>query len=190
MSSKVLHLAAFMAGAITGGAIAWYFARKKYEHIANEEINSVKEAYSRREAVVVESTEPAGEEETVQQHKESVIDYAARLRREGYLPADSEEKGGRPYVISPDEFGELDDYEQISLTYYSDGTLADSSDEVVENVDELIGVESLQHFGEYEEDSVFVRNDTRRCDYEILLDQRPFSEIIKAKPYLRGKEQG
>ena len=42
--------------------------------------------------------------------------------------------------------------------------------------------DALNHFGEYEDDSVFVRCDERKCDYEILLDQRSFSEVVGSKP--------
>lgn len=82
----------------------------------------------------------------------------------------------KPYVISPEEFGECD-YAIISLTYYTDGTLTNDRDKIIANVDELIGEDSLNHFGEYEEDSVFVRNDELQTDFEILKDYRAFSEI-------------
>lgn len=35
----------------------------------------------------------------------------------------------------------------------------------------------LNHFGEYEKDSVFVRSDPKRCDYEILRDLRSYAEF-------------
>lgn len=194
MNSKLTHLAAFAFGAVIGSAAAWQIARKKYERIAEEEIQSVKETYSRREAVVIK----AETEEDVpdsQARKESVVAYAARLRQEGYLPSDTEVKEEKrpmpadiPYVITPDEFGEFDEYEKISLTYYSDGVLADDNDDVVDDVEEIVGSESLTHFGEYEEDSVFVRNDQRKCDYEILLDQRTYDEVMRSKPYHRREE--
>ena len=41
--------------------------------------------------------------------------------------------------------------------------------------DDVVGMESLTHFGEYEDDSVFVRNDRLKCDYEILMDERTYS---------------
>ena len=89
----------------------------------------------------------------------------------------------KPYVISPDEFGEFEDYERISLSYYADQILADEDDEKVEDVDNVVGLESLTHFGEFEDDSVFVRNDRLKCDYEILLDQRTYSDVIKQRPH-------
>ena len=84
-----------------------------------------------------------------------------------------------PYVIAPEKFMEHDDYDTISLTYYSDNVLADEDNEMIEDVEGVVGEDSLNHFGEYEDedDAVYVRNDARKVDYEILLDQRKFSEI-------------
>lgn len=85
----------------------------------------------------------------------------------------------RPYVISPDEFGEKDGYENVTLTYYADGVLTDYFDNVISNVDEVVGFDSLDHFGEYEDDVVFVRNEKMETDYEILRDLRDFNESDK-----------
>ena len=74
-----------------------------------------------------------------------------------------------PYVIPPEEYDE-NDYETESLTYYADGVLTDMYDNIIEDVEDTVGTDSLTHFGEYEDDSVFVRNDERQIDYEILLD--------------------
>ena len=100
--------------------------------------------------------------------------------------SDEEEKPvseAGPYVIPPEQFGDDEEYEQISLTYYADGVLADENDEVIEDVEDAVGIDSLNHFGEYEDDSVFVRNDARKCDYEILLDQRTYSEVVEDMPH-------
>jgi hypothetical protein len=69
------------------------------------------------------------------------------------------------------------------LTYYSDGVLTDENDEVLEDVEDIIGIDSLNHFGEYEEDSVYVRNDEKLCDYEILLDNRNYSDVYNERPH-------
>jgi hypothetical protein len=126
--------------------------------------------------------------------KPNVVEYTNKLRERGYInysdvnPENKKENKkdmteDQPYVIPPEDFGELDDYEKISLTYYADRVLADDNDELVENVEDIVGFESLDSFGEYEYDSVFVRNDRLKCDYEILLDQREFSDVVKKKPY-------
>jgi hypothetical protein len=83
-----------------------------------------------------------------------------------------------PYVIMPDQFSEYADYDTISLTYYADGVLADDMDDVIEDIDEVVGEDSLNHFGEFEDDSVYVRNDERKCDYEILRDNRNYADVV------------
>ena len=67
------------------------------------------------------------------------------------------------------------------MNYYADGVLADDMDDEIEadDIDMLVGRDSLNHFGEYEMDSVFVRNDALKTDYEILLDLRNYSEVKK-----------
>ena len=81
-----------------------------------------------------------------------------------------------PFVISPDEFGEDPNYQTVSLTLYEDGVLTDDYDDIVVDVDDLVGEDSLTHFGEYEDDSVFVRNESMQTDFEILRDLRAYSE--------------
>jgi hypothetical protein len=186
----------FIFGAAVGSVITWQYTKKKYERIAQEEINSVKETFSKLE---VKSKDNESEENNnvrtiVERAKDkpSVVEYAAKLRKQGYTNYSdnvSEEEvdenmiNDKPYVISPDEFGEFYDYEKISLTYYADQVLADEDDELVEDIEETVGFESLNAFGEYEDDSVFVRNDRLKCDYEILLDQRKYSDVIKRRPH-------
>ncbi len=50
--------------------------------------------------------------------------------------------------------------------------------DIVDDIEETVGIDSLTHFGEYEDDSVFVRNDERKCDYEILLDHRDYEDCV------------
>ena len=85
-------------------------------------------------------------------------------------------KKNEPYTITPDEFGELDGYDCEYLTYYSDCVLTNEDDEVIEEPYSIIG-DALNCFGEYVDDSVFVRNDRDKCDYEIVKYNKPFGEI-------------
>ena len=200
MSSKGLTFLAFIAGAGIGSVCTWQLLKRKYELIAQEEIDSVKAAYAERKIV-----EEAGKsfvegfrdglkvaEDRTSKNEDNMDfkKYASIIQKEGYTDYSKtvEEKKGaafveKPYVISPEEFGEFEEYEKISLTYYADKVLADENDEEVDDVDEIVGEESLNHFGEYEDDSVFVRNDRLKCDYEILLDQRNYSDVAKTRPH-------
>ena len=41
----------------------------------------------------------------------------------------------------------------------------------------MIGPDALDHFGEYEDDSVYIRDEINEMDYEILKSEKKFSEI-------------
>lgn len=176
MNEGFTKLVIFAAGAVIGSAVTWKFAKTKYERIAQEEIDSVKEVFSRRE-VKPEPVVAAEEEHAAK------TTYISTITRNGYATTsyfENIEKGGstmtnKPYVITPEEFGELADYQTISLTYYADGVLTDDYDEVIDDTEEVVGENFEDHFGEYEDDSVFVRNDARKTDYEILLDNRKYA---------------
>lgn len=199
MNNKTAAFLAFVMGAAAGSFITWRYVKGVYEQIAQEEIDSVKEVFLKRktEMSLKAGTEPKPKVAACYENgcskgtEEELSEYAARLDKEGYrqyFKDASEKKEDKkvehtPYVISPEEFGEFEEYEKISLTYYSNNVLADENDDVIEDVEETIGVETLTHFGEYEEDSVFVRNDARKCDYEILLDQRSYSEVLSKMPH-------
>lgn len=90
-------------------------------------------------------------------------------------------KDDEPYVISPLKFAEQDeDYEVISLTYFSDGILVDDMGELIENVESIVGTEFPEHFGEYTEDpdTVYVRNERLMVDYEIQRDLDTYAEPV------------
>ena len=70
----------------------------------------------------------------------------------------------------------------MSLTYYADNVLAYDDDSVITNVDKVVGKGSLNTFGEYEDDSVFVRDDDKKIDYEILRDTRTYSDVVGNDP--------
>lgn len=167
MSNTLSKLFIFAAGAAIGSVVTWKVVKTKYDQLIQEEIDSVKEAFSRDEEEMVENAK----------------NYVDILNDQGYSTETTEEKGGvdsveRPYVISPDEFAEFDDYETISLTYFADEVLTDEDYNPIEDVDNVVGEESLDHFGDYEDDSVFVRNDRLKTDYEILLDTRRFEDVM------------
>lgn len=195
MNNKAIFVVAFSVGMAVGSVGTWYCIKKKYEELAQEEIDSVKQVFLKREKELkgdeikknIAENVKAGDQEKPM----SIKEYASFLQKQGYTnysdtnEAENKEetKSVKPYVIPPEQFGEIEEYDQIELTYYADHILADENDDIVEDVEEAIGFESLSHFGEYEDDSVFVRNDERRCDYQILLDQGLYSDIAVHIPH-------
>lgn len=90
-----------------------------------------------------------------------------------------------PYVITPMDFA--DPLKKISkdvtLKYYNDGAIVGENGKPLsmEELDRLVGREALVHFGEYEEDSVCVRNEGLDTDFQILMMGINWAEARKQK---------
>ena len=199
----------FVAGAAIGSVVTWKMVKTKYEQIAQEEIESVKEAFSNKDITVEDVAKAAVKEgfnvdvsvenreysaaERVDPESPSVpyeirdivkkLGYVSELNEkekpdepnEENKEEEEEDMDSKPYVISPDEFGDCE-YITVSLSYYLDGIVTNEQGKIVTNIDELIGEDFADHFGEYEDDSVFVRNDRLGMDFEILKDYRDYYE--------------
>ena len=168
----------FLAGGAIGSVVTWKLVKTKYETIANEEIDSMREYYYNKK-------DNQSEEETVKEDSEeemSISDIRKKLEKMKYATESENEKEdeeymGVPEVIPPEETWEQD-YPTITLTYYAeDDVLADEQDNILDDIEQLVGVDFREHFGEYEDDSVFVRNEERRTDYEILADERNYYDL-------------
>lgn len=200
MNSKLINVLAFAVGAAIGSAVTWKIVKDQYERIVQEELESIKEAFSERPVVEQESTDDSSDDEEDQGQRSTQINWSdyedldeddedEDIKKYNVLVNQyNNEEGGvdsvgtKPYVISPYDYGELDDYYQIELTYYADGILEDDEYNIVDDIDELIGEDSLNTFGEYEDDSVFVRNERLRTDFQILKDLRTYDEARSMNP--------
>ena len=180
MNNTIKNLFIFTVGAAIGSAVTCKLLREKYEQMAQEEIDSVKEVFSRNREVEAENSEEDTDEiddETVVKKDNKIAKEIIEAMRYSNNEEDDDDMEG-VHVIPPDEFAEEEDYDVVSLTLYSDGVLTDEMDIRIENPDAMIGPKALDTFGEYEEDSVFVRNDDQECYYEILKDNRKYSEVV------------
>lgn len=198
MNTNVKYILTFVAGAITGSALTWKLLKSKYEQIAKDEIEFQVERFTRKNAKLNRELEDANdvistyekvEKAQVEEYKKTVsergyTDYTSYSKPDTPEKEEKESSENKPYVIRPEEFVEKDDYDLVNLTYYADEILADDCDGLVENVDQVIGVDSLSRFGDYEDDAVHVRNDRFKCDYEILRDKRMYRDVIGANPHL------
>lgn len=87
-----------------------------------------------------------------------------------------------PYVISPEEFSSSPPgYSAQPLDYFTDGILADGWG-VKLDIDDTIGEDALEHFGEYVDDIVYVRNERLEIDYEVTKDPRTYYEAAQINP--------
>lgn len=191
-----INFAMFLAGVTVGAAGAWFYCKRYYE-----QIDSVKAAFAERKPDALKNARKDYEDNSNESNKQKadmaklkpdLVNYAAKLQEQGYTNYSNLDDGKKkneedetvvdgPYVIPPEEYG-VGSYTTIGLTYYSDGILADDEDERVENIEDTVGADFAEHFGDYEEDSVHIRNDHRRCDYEICKDNRTFAAVAGVYP--------
>lgn len=185
MNKKLLGLLIFSCGAAAGSVVTWKLIKTKYEQIAQEEIDSVKAKFSKG---IKNITEQITDDNQIKE-VEKITKDCGYLSDSVAVKEESKSIYRAPYVIEPELFGECDDYDTQSLTYYTDGVLADDRDNVIEDVDGMVGEDSLTHFGEFEDDSVFVRNEGMRTDFEILLDVRKYSDVVRGGNNTEAEEQ-
>ena len=186
MNDGTKNILIFSLGAAVGAVVTWKLVKTKYEQIAQEEIDSVKEMLSQRNCECNGEAIREGKEARVLSREKDIEnpdlkEYAAKLTDYGYTNNEEEEEefmAQKPYIISPDDFDTLDDYEAVTLTYYADGVLCDEWDIPIDDVDYLVGKENLTHFGENEDDpdTVYVRNDETMGDYEICQSLENYSD--------------
>lgn len=192
------NLLCFVAGAAIGSVVTWKLIEKKYKDLADEEIESVIETFKNRKPRITKDEVKETVEKVINKWKdpkETVEDIvtAERYSIENEEEIDENDESNytidvdpgveviTPYVITPEQFGEYNEYGTKTLTYYADNVLTDEIDNPItsDEMVTMIGPDALDHFGEYEDDSVYIRDETNEMDYEILKSEKMFSEIPK-----------
>lgn len=99
----------------------------------------------------------------------------------------NQRKPGLPYLIDQEEFMEEyhDEatgrpYDKMNFTWFDgDGVLAFEDETIVDNPDELVGLDNMNRFGEGEDSMLLhIRNEKAFTDYEVAKDERTFSEVV------------
>ena len=206
--SKFKTLFTFVIGAAIGSATTYFLLRKKYESDVETEIREVRAAYKKAQANDSNSDKDAPSEEAPEtpsrntNYERSSLDLDKHEKAQKninkpvptdyttyYKPEDIEIQEAPemqkpieykpPYTISPNDFGEIQSYTEMYLELHPNGVLTDSSTgEEVEDVEDLIGTNWEGGIGEYEVNTVRIRNERLSMDIEIeqLLPQAPLVE--------------
>lgn len=211
MNNKIFGAIIFAAGAVIGSLVTWKVIKTKYEDIAQEEIDSVKEEYTRLMVSMKKKLNDSatykdsdGNEDDESEEDTDVFDDSTMKNYneiiKGYRSSNEEEdnqnekKGDEkeedndgvsymkaPYVISPDDFGSVPGYNMEPLDYFADGILADGWG-VKLDIADTIGEDAVNHFGDYDDDVVYVRNEQTELEYEVTRDPRTYAEAVRTNP--------
>lgn len=187
--TTALLFGSLLVGAAAGFAGGYLFGKNKYQAEADKEIADVKKLYESHFAPKTENNESKGvsvKEPEEAPANDAYTDYTGKYAGGDVSkelppqilkgkPKKSMTSKKPPYVINGLDFGELEDYKTVTLVYYKDKVLADEDGNVIKNFKEVVGPNALNNFSE--DGSCYVRDDNLKIDYEILLDERSFSEI-------------
>lgn len=167
----------FSAGMIAGGLVGYYICKKKYNIVKLEEVD--------------QPVKKVDKEKLKEDYEEKVYEASyKKYNKDGDEDWDEAEKVNPvepemvPYVISPDSYAnEHNEYAKIVLYYYEDNEVLEYEEYNLEKGDDhfadigsTIGHDAVNHFGEYETDAVFVRNERLGNDYEVLLIHSAYDE--------------
>lgn len=196
--SKFKTFLTFVVGAAIGSATTYFLLRKKYESDVETEVREVREAYKKVISNEVSPDGDAKNEEPIEvisskntNYERSSLDQDRHEKAQAsinkpiptdyttyYKPEDIDIQEPPemvkvleykpPYVISPNDFGEIPSYTEMYLVLHPNGAITDSSTgEEVEDIEDLIGNNWEGRIGEYEVNTVRIRNERLSMDVEI-----------------------
>lgn len=113
----------------------------------------------------------------------NIFDSQSPIDTDDYDLDDEYEKRdlGQPWILEKENFFEnANEYSQTSLTYFEgDDVLCDEQDRAIRDYEKVIGPDNL-HFGRGSGDKnvVYIRNDKLKADYEIVRNQRKYTQEV------------
>lgn len=173
MNGKLIF--AFGLGAAAGAVVTYFFMKRK----------------KKDDFMWADDWEEETEESTTKESSEKVTCFDNKWKSDrprtayndiyrkkyGTDDASPTEEDYPMYIITPEEYASREGYEAESLYYYKNGVLTDEDDNVIPNMEEMVGEDAVNHFGEYEEDVIHIRNDDLETDYEIQYVDEDFEPI-------------
>ena len=202
MKNLIIFLAFGAAAGVAGYKIGYSQSKKKYESLADEEVASVKakliEHYEKKSKELpnpknssknepIDSEEPSKKGSKV--IKTKTIDYGKRYRTDSEperipgKPNDEiihlkkeEVDTTKPYIITAEEFNDSEN-ECVSLFYTADKVLTDDDYNQINNIGIVGGYRILDKIGIYDADCLYVRDEAKGIDYEILLEERTYNKL-------------
>lgn len=192
MKTIISNIISLSVGITIGILSTRKYFEKKYQNIADCEIESVKNLFEKPKNNITKITDrPVRKALEKFRVEESYVDYAkiysgtdgAKNRVVGD-PSESttqanKKKKSASIIISPEEFSDTSNCYK-TLFYFSDRVLTDEDYNIITDYSGIIDQEVLDSVMETgDDDVVYSRNEKNAIDYEILLDERSYYGLRK-----------
>ena len=168
----------FAAGVVAGAVAGAYLVKDKVMADAKQEIEEVREYYKSKKESKKEEKPVEEKEETKVEEKEEYQEITRNYTNYNKIEETPKQAvNDMPYMINPEDFGEEEGYDTLTLTYFADKVLVDDVDDVIDDPDPVVGLENLKVFEEFNASAIYVRNDIWKTDFEILKDDWEWKDI-------------
>lgn len=195
MSNMIKNVLIFGAGAIIGSICSIQIVKERLKEDAESEIAEMRAYYrdkmkeNKEEETITKEEEFEPIEEVIEKEEKQMEKI---IQDKGYVNQKEEEVSNTydiPYVINEEEYGSEEDYDTEVLTYFADKVLVDEVDEIIEDMDTVVGLGNLSIFEEFEgAKTIYVRNEIYKTDFMICKDDWNYSDLsdypkIEKKPH-------
>lgn len=179
----------FLGGAAVGGlAATLYFKRimvileEDYQRITNDEINKyINESFcDEKKQNTIKDTDEC--ENLIDIEKCQVISEGngyIEAEEENIYEEEDEEEQRAPYIITPDEYGDDDEYATRTLTAFTDKAILDEDNCLFDTNYFGKDIMEIIYSKKNTDPSIFVRDDDEKVDYEIIKEKISFEDFTK-----------
>lgn len=191
MKETLIRVAIFSVGVGVGVVASMTYFDKKYQKLADEEIESCRQAFSKPRVIFTEKdivTNPEKDVEIdplVTNVYSSSVQFETKAYSDYYAPKKVEEaktlspKEDEPFDISVDEYEEDMEFMKVTLNLYlSDGALVYEETEELADEGSTVGQENLDAFVRTSFSSAYFRNPKNNIDYEVIKVDGSYRELI------------
>lgn len=186
MNTGTKLVLSFVAGGAVGSLLTYYIVRETFRNQAEEEIQSVRDIYLKREAKELEEfrasqgVESATEEDLIQYHLRGLAELGYEIPEVD--DADCDEVNPVEYPEGVEEIDEsefmngFEDYESSTLTLYTDGVMTDDIEDVVDDPKRYFNNIDLESY-EKGDDLYFV-NHTLMLKIELIVSKQSYKRDV------------
>lgn len=191
MKETLIRVVIFSVGVGVGVAASMTYFDKKYQKLADEEIESCRQAFSKPKVIFTEKDIVKDPEKHVEIDPLGSNVYSSSVQLETkaysdyYAPKKVEEaqtlspKEDEPFDISVDEYEEDTEFMKVTLNLYlSDGALVYEETEELADEGSTVGQENLDDFSRTSFSSAYFRNPKNNIDYEVIKVDGSYRELI------------
>ena len=181
----------FLGGAVVGGLTATIYFKRKIDSLEEEYQKIATDAYNKYVSDFnIEVSYPHDDNQIIYDEQNNVctsgIDigndedkYTEIVKEYNNQEENETEDNIMPYIITPEEYGDDDDYDTKVLTAFTDKVVLDEDNCMVD----------IEYFGDAinkkiyskknKDTSIFVRDENEKVDYEIIKENISFEEYSK-----------